>query len=111
PMKIKNEVIGVLEVINKRDDQPWTEDDVNTLTTLASQAAIAVQNARLFQQSDFIAEIVHELRTPLAALQASTALLTRAQIPEARRAEMLRTMYDETQRLANMTTDFLDLAR
>ena len=111
PMKIKNEVIGVLEVINKNDDEPWTADDVSTLTTLASQAAIAVQNARLFQQSDFIAEIVHELRTPLAALRASTALLMRANIPEPRRDEMLRTMHEETERLTNMTTDFLDLAR
>lgn len=111
PMMLKNEVVGVLEVINKHDDQPWSEDDVNTLTTLASQAAIAVQNARLFQQSDFIAEIVHELRTPLAALQASTALLSRTQIPEARRTEILRTMHGETERLASMATDFLDLAR
>lgn len=111
PMKIKNEVIGVLEVINKNDDEPWTVDDVSTLTTLASQAAIAVQNARLFQQSDFIAEIVHELRTPLAALRASTALLMRANLPEPRREEMLRTMHEETERLTSMTTDFLDLAR
>ncbi|HML20200.1 MAG TPA: GAF domain-containing sensor histidine kinase [Aggregatilinea sp.] len=111
PMKIKNEVIGVLEVINKNGDELWTADDVYTLTTLASQAAIAVQNARLFQQSDFIAEIVHELRTPLAALRASTALLMRANIPEPRRDEMLRTMHEETERLTNMTTDFLDLAR
>ena len=58
PMKVHNQVIGVVEAINKRDDTRWSEDDVNTLTALADQAAIAIQNARLFQQSDFVAEMV-----------------------------------------------------
>ncbi|MBN2303643.1 MAG: GAF domain-containing protein, partial [Anaerolineae bacterium] len=111
PMKIHNQIIGVLEAINKRNDQSWAPDDVNTLSALASQAAIAVQNARLFQQSDFIAEMVHELRTPLAGLKASIALLLRPSLPPERRRDIMLTMQDETQRLTVMTNDFLDLAR
>lgn len=111
PLKAQDEVIGVLEAINKHDDRPWTQDDVNTLMSLASQAAIAIQNARLFQQSDFVAEMVHELRTPLAALRASTALLQRPTLPDDRRAEILDAMRSETERLTLMATDFLDLAR
>lgn len=111
PMKFHHEVIGVVEGVNKRDDKPWTRDDVNTLTALANQAAIAIQNARLFQQSDFIAEMVHELRTPLAALKASTALLLRPTLAAEHRQEIILTMQQETERLSVMTTDFLDLAR
>jgi signal transduction histidine kinase len=111
PMKIHNEVIGVVEAINKREDQPWTSDDVNTLIALANQAATAVQNVRLFQQSDFIAEMVHELRTPLAALKASTALLLRPNVTESTRRDIILTMQQETERLSNMANDFLDLAR
>jgi signal transduction histidine kinase len=111
PMRVHNQVIGVVEAINKRDDHPWTQDNVNTLAALADQAAIAVQNARLFQQSDFIAEMVHELRTPLAALRASAALLLRPNFPENQRHEIILTMQEETERLSKMTTDFLDLAR
>lgn len=111
PMQIHNKIIGVLEAINKKDDQPWTNDDVNTLTALSSQAAIAVQNARLFQQSDFIAEMVHELRTPLAGLRASIALLLRPTLPDERRHDIMETMQQETERLTAMTNDFLDLAR
>ena len=111
PMKIHNEVIGVVEAINKREDQPWTSDDVNTLIALANQAATAVQNVRLFQQSDFIAEMVHELRTPLAALKASTALLLRPNVAESQRRDIILTMQQETERLSNMANDFLDLAR
>lgn len=111
PMKLHEEVIGVVEAINKRDDQPWTQEDVETLTALANQAAIAIQNARLFQQSDFVAEMVHELRTPLAALHASAALLQRSTLPEPVRREIVATLQTETERLTQMATDFLDLAR
>lgn len=111
PMTLHDEPIGVVEAINKRDDHPWTEDDKAALIMLANQAAIAVQNARLFQQSDFIAEMVHELRTPLAALRASTTLLLRPTLPDAMRDEIVTTMQDETDRLTTLTNDFLDLAR
>jgi len=111
PMIAHNKVIGVVQAVNKRSNSPWTEDDVNTLTTLAAQAAIAIENARLFQQSDFISEMVHELRTPLAALKASTTLLLRPDLPDNRRRDIIVTMQGETDRLARMTTDFLDLAR
>ncbi|MBI5961743.1 MAG: GAF domain-containing sensor histidine kinase [Chloroflexi bacterium] len=111
PMNLQNKPIGVVEAINKRDDRSWTEDDVNTLTALANQAATAIQNARLFQQSDFIAEMVHELRSPLAALKASTALLLRPTLPATMREEIVYTLQEETERLSALTTDFLDLAR
>ncbi|PJF43855.1 MAG: hypothetical protein CUN55_06945 [Phototrophicales bacterium] len=110
PMETHGKIIGVLEAINKIEDRPWTDEDIETLSTLAAQAAIAIENARLFQQSDFIDEMVHELRTPLAALKASTVLLLR-DLPEERRIEIIRTMQSETERLSRMATDFLDLAR
>lgn len=110
PMEAHGRIIGVVEAINKIDDRPWTEEDMETLSTLAAQAAVAIENARLFQQSDFIAEMVHEIRTPLAALKASTVLLGR-NLPDERRTEIIYTMQSETERLSRMTTDFLDLAR
>jgi len=111
PLRTHNKVIGVLEGINKIGGGGWDESDVNTLTTLAGQAAIAIENARLFQQSDFIAEMVHELRTPLAALKASTVLLMRPDLPDNKRSDIITTMHSETERLSRLTSDFLDLAR
>lgn len=111
PMEAHGRIIGVVEAINKIDDRPWTEEDMDTLSTLAAQAAIAIENARLFQQSDFIAEMVHELRTPLAALKASTVLLLRPNLPDDRRSTIIQTMQGETERLSRMASDFLDLAR
>lgn len=111
PMIAYDKVIGVVQAVNKHTGSAWTEDDVNTLTTLAAQAAVAIENARLFQQSDFVSEMVHELRTPLAALKASTTLLLRPDLPDNRRHDIIVTMQRETDRLTRMTTDFLDLAR
>lgn len=111
PMRAHTRVIGVLEAVNKRDTRRFDEQDIKTLTILASQAAIAIENARLFQQSDFIAEMVHELRTPLVALKASTSLLLRPDLPDNRQQETILTMRSETERLIQMTSDFLDLAR
>lgn len=112
PMIAHGKVIGVVEAINKvHENEVWTEDDVNTLSALAAQAAIAIENARLFQQSDFIAEMVHELRTPLSALKLSTNLLQRPNIKEETRGEVTKTMSSEIDRLIRLTTDFLDLAR
>src|SRR5262245_20064645 len=47
PMRQGDRVVGVMQVLNKQSGEPFTEQDLRLLTTLASQAAIAVQNARL----------------------------------------------------------------
>ncbi len=110
PLVTRDKSIGALEALNKRDGT-FTHDDVTTLQTLAAQAAVAIINARLFQQSDQISEMVHELRTPLNSLTASSHLLLRPELPEAKRVELVKTLQKETQRLSQMTTDFLDLAK
>jgi signal transduction histidine kinase len=52
PMFIKDRVVGVLEVINRKDGMPFTSDDQDLLTTFTSQAAIALENARLYTLTD-----------------------------------------------------------
>lgn len=47
PMRARDRVIGVMQVLNKNNGEPFTSQDLRLLTTLASQAAIAVENARL----------------------------------------------------------------
>ena len=52
PMQIKDRVLGVIEVINRRDGLPFVEDDQNLLTAFAGQAAVAIENARLLALTD-----------------------------------------------------------
>ena len=49
PLKINDKCIGVLEAVNKKDDDIFSEDDVDTLTALAAHASIAIENARLYE--------------------------------------------------------------
>ena len=75
PLIARGNVIGVLEAINKKDGAEFTAADVELMSVLGDQAAVAVQNALLFQQSDLIAEIVHEMRTPLTSVIAYADLI------------------------------------
>ncbi len=49
PMLMKDKLIGVMEAINRADGSPFIEHDVQMLETFAAQAAIAIENARLFE--------------------------------------------------------------
>lgn len=110
PLTTKGKVVGVLESINKLAGE-FTQDDQDVLMTLGAQAAIAIVNARLFQQSDLISEMVHELRTPLASLSTAAHLLMRADIAEEQRRRMAQIIHSETNRLLELANSFLDLAR
>jgi signal transduction histidine kinase len=110
PLVNKGEVIGVLEAINKYNGE-FTEEDQELLMTLGSQAAVAIQNARLFAQSDLISEFVHELRTPLASLNTAAHLLHSPKIPEEQKEDLVEAIQTETTRLSSLATSFLDIAR
>ena len=110
PLISKDKVVGALEAINKRSGE-FNAEDQQILATLGAQAALAIENARLFQQSDLIAELVHELRTPLASLNTATHLLMRPDLPEEQRTHVAEIIRGEIFRLSDLASDFLDLAR
>lgn len=111
PLCVKDKVIGAIEVLNKRNEQPFSEDDLSTLTTIAAQAAVAIEKARLFQQSDQIADVVHELRTPLTSIVGYSKLLLTAELDPSTHDQFLEVINREASRLGDMVNDFLDLAR
>jgi signal transduction histidine kinase len=49
PMQVQGKLVGVMEVINRSDGAPFNEMDVQILETFAAQAAVAIENARLFE--------------------------------------------------------------
>ncbi|MFO7944563.1 MAG: GAF domain-containing sensor histidine kinase [Anaerolineales bacterium] len=110
PLITKREIIGVLEVINKKDGE-FTKEDEKVLLGLGGQASVAIENSRLFQQSDLIEEFVHELRTPLSALSAATHLLKNKRVDEDQKHRMIEILDEEIDALTDMSTSFLDLAR
>lgn len=110
PLITKDKIIGVLESLNKTSGE-FTENDEDMLTVLGAQAAVAIENTRLFQQSDLIAEFVHELRTPLSSLSTATYLLTRPEISREQADQIIKNIHSETLRLNTLASTFLDLSR
>ncbi len=89
PMRIQDRVTGVLEAVNKREGM-FDEADQRLLSIIASQAAVAINNARLVDalqraydelgkldrlKSEFISIASHELRTPLALILGYASIL------------------------------------
>jgi signal transduction histidine kinase len=110
PLVTKNKIVGVLEALNKPKGK-FTDTDESMLVVLGAQAAVAIENARLFQQSDLISEFVHELRTPLSSLSTATYLLLRPEMSQDQRNQIINNIHSETMRLNSLASSFLDLAR
>lgn len=110
PLATRGRVLGVLEVGDKRGADNYDEQDIRMLKALASLAAMASDNSHLLQQTDLIAEFMHEVKTPLMALTAASELLAR-NLDGKKQVELIEMIQRETMRLSNMAQDFLDLSR
>jgi len=90
PLIHKDEILGVLNVARLGDGDQFGSGDLELLSVLGSQAAVAIENARLFAEiqtaynrlteldhlkSEFISIASHELRSPLAVVLSYATLL------------------------------------
>ena len=80
PLKAKTKLIGVLEAINKVDETFFTEEDELLLSMFGYQAAVAIENARLYGE---LKEQLKESKQAERALRESEEKLTRAKKMEA----------------------------
>lgn len=55
PLVYHERVIGVITLYNKQDERSFTEDDLQFLTTVASSAAVAVENAAMYERMEELA--------------------------------------------------------
>jgi signal transduction histidine kinase len=114
PMKMKGEVIGVLQVLNKSDDDGFDNEDLELLLTIASQASVSVENARLYrnvrEERDRIIVAQEEIRRELSRnlhdgavqlIAAMTMSLEHAKVLAKRKPELVSAELDEISELAN----------
>ncbi len=119
PLLVRQEPIGAIEAVNKVGDRHYTEDDLAILETLAAQAAVAIENARLLarlqdanaelmrldrMKSDFIAIASHELRTPLGLILGHSTFLK--ELMPAEYSEQMDVIVRSATRLKSIVEDF-----
>lgn len=121
PLKIRNRVIGVINVNNKTSRETFKEEDLEILMTVAEIASIAVENSRLREdvtaldkiKTEFVSNVSHELRTPLASIRESVNLILdelAGKINEDQK-RFLELAKHNIDRLGRLIDDLLELAK
>ncbi len=117
PLPGRDGSIGVISFIASESGRRYGPDDLRLAQDLACRAAVAVENARLYEQSkeadrrkdEFLDTLAHELRNPLASILNVLHLMTRSRGAdhEADRAMAERLV----KHLARLVDDLLDVSR
>ncbi len=132
PIIAEGNVVGVLDV-HGGEVSGLDDGDANVLRSLTGHVAVAMTNARLFEQtqqravelaaakeaaevanrakSQFLANMSHELRTPLNGILGYTQILKRDERLDARQINGLNIIQQSGEHLLTLINDILDLSR
>lgn len=127
PLVRPDRIVGAL-VVRRLTPGAFSQETCDMLTAFASQSAIALTNARLYQQletqrhelattsqhkSDFLASMSHELRTPLNAVIGFSEVLLERMFGELndRQADYVQDILDAGRHLLALLNDVLDLSK
>ncbi len=132
PLVCGGQMVGLYLLGAKLSGDIYQRQELNLLRTLANQAAIAIANARLYEQvhafsqemeekvrertqelRDFISAVYHELSTPMTAIRGYTELLVDEgeTLPQPAKRRYLQVVHRNVQRLMRLVADLSDISR
>lgn len=128
PIAQQDRHLGALVIYSPRQTQRYSPDEITLLQGLASQAAIAINNARLYAElehayeqlqeldrlkDDFILTVSHEFRTPLTAIEGYVTLINKHghKLDQAKLQQFAGEIHQATVQLAGMISMLADANR
>jgi PAS domain S-box-containing protein len=126
PLKAKERAVGVMTIVSRTEDR-FSSESLSMLTAIGHQIGAAIENTRLAEEaseigvmqelarlrSELIANVSHEMRTPLGLIKVFCTTLLREDVDFDREIhrEFLLNIDNETERLEKIVDDLLDLSR
>ncbi len=128
PLQLRGQTIGVLDFFEPDRDRTWSEDDIALVEAVAAQVALAVENARAYEEiqktavrlremdtlkSQFLANMSHELRTPLNSIIGFSRVMLKGidgPLTDLQRTD-LTSIYNNGRHLLGLINDVLDISR
>ena len=128
PLTSKGKLIGLINLSKKPLSESYSHEDVELLSTLANQSAVALENQRLsddlkkskshIERADRLASLgtltaalAHEVRNPLVAIKTFTQLLPERFDDEEFRNHFLHIVSGEVDRISTLINELLEFAR
>ncbi len=128
PLKVRGQVIGALDFYETDQARDWSAEDIGMVEAVANQVALAIENARAYEElqktaeqlkemdrlkTQFLANMSHELRTPLNSIIGFSRVILKGidgPINAQQRAD-LTSIYNNGQHLLGMINDILDISK
>jgi signal transduction histidine kinase/CheY-like chemotaxis protein len=128
PLAVKGRAIGVIELESRGAEHNYTPEEINLAMTMANQAAVVLENARLYEEqrqtaerlrevdklkTQFLANMSHELRTPLNSIIGFSRVILKGidgPLTELQQTD-LSAIYNSGQHLLGLINDILDLSK
>jgi signal transduction histidine kinase len=124
PVQVRDQVMGALSFVAAESGRRFGLEDLAVAEELARRAAVAIENARLYQQAqeairtrdDFLAAASHDLKNPLGSIRGNAQLLLRTldrtgAIPPQRLTSALTSVIGATDQMVRQINELLDVAR
>jgi PAS domain S-box-containing protein len=119
PLVSGGQTLGALTLATGLSRRRYTEDDLRFAEDIASRAALAMQNARAYEQlqqanrlkDEFLATLSHELRTPLNAILGYARIVRGGMLSTDKMPPALATIERNAIALTQMVEDILDVSR
>jgi PAS domain S-box-containing protein len=119
PLVVHGRVFGAMTLSASESGRSYSRSDLELGRELGRRAALAIENARLYQQElralrsrdEVLGFVAHDLRNPLSAVTMSASVLLETPVTEAQTKRMLKAILRATDQMDHLIQDLLDVSR